>query len=173
MQGRFNYVKYDEAHIKSQEMFKQRVEQIEEIIEAYGPGRAAALALIKLEETYMWIGKMIRDDQASIAEPVKMNPLNDDGAGDIEALRQCIADHNKQAEQMAEQYAGAVARLNDFMDYFDSKGGISYVPRGPFERASEDVTGVRSIPGTDAPDCLDADDTAELEKNDAFCEDRE
>lgn len=61
----------------------------------------------------------------------------------VEGMRRCIADHNKQAQQMADQYAKAVASLNDFMDYCDPKGGVSDVPLGPFERAL-DVTGVKA-----------------------------
>jgi hypothetical protein len=61
--SRFDYVKYDETAIKQQEVFKYQVAMLEHNIEQLGSPRAKALALTKLEECYMWIGKAIRDDQ--------------------------------------------------------------------------------------------------------------
>jgi hypothetical protein len=62
--SRFDYVKYDESAIADQNLFKRHVETIEtdinSLIESH---RAKALAITKLEEFYMWIGKAIRDDQ--------------------------------------------------------------------------------------------------------------
>jgi hypothetical protein len=64
--GRFDYVKYDEISMGFQDSFKVRVTQLQNDIDEflYSP-RAKALALTKLEEVYMWIGKAIRDDQIS------------------------------------------------------------------------------------------------------------
>lgn len=76
MQARFSYVKYDKEHTEAQERFKEAMEEIEAGIEKFGPCRAGSLALTKLEETYMWIGKMIRDDQinSNVAhEPSRTN----------------------------------------------------------------------------------------------------
>lgn len=72
--SRFDYVKYDQFAIDRQDEFKQMMHQLENGITAIGSlipeparsasvGRAKALALTKLEEVYMWIGKAIRDDQ--------------------------------------------------------------------------------------------------------------
>lgn len=62
--SRFDYVKYDEQAQKDQAASKTAVEQVEHFITKYTkPGRAQSLALTKLEECYMWIGKAIRDDQ--------------------------------------------------------------------------------------------------------------
>lgn len=61
--GRFDYVKYDEIAEAAQEGFKAMVKELEVHIEQIRSGRAKALALTKLEECYMWIGKGIRDDQ--------------------------------------------------------------------------------------------------------------
>ena len=62
--GRFDYVKYDEKATKQQAQFKKVFESLENAIEQeLGHGRAKALCLTALEETYMWIGKQIRDDQ--------------------------------------------------------------------------------------------------------------
>lgn len=62
--GRFDYVKYDETAIKHQENFKTLAQHMEANIEdLIKSPRAKAVALTKLEEVYMWIGKGIRDDQ--------------------------------------------------------------------------------------------------------------
>lgn len=62
--NRFDYVKYDESAISNQETFKQQFKTLESLVETnlLSP-RAKALALTKLEEAYMWVGKAIRDDQ--------------------------------------------------------------------------------------------------------------
>ncbi len=60
---RFNYVRYDEESTKQQEQAKVMCEQMEQFIELLGKGRPQSLALTALEETYMWIGKAIRDNQ--------------------------------------------------------------------------------------------------------------
>lgn len=62
--SRFDYVKYDEQACALQEAFKNDVSVLEGRIDAslLSP-RARALAITKLEECYMWIGKAIRDDQ--------------------------------------------------------------------------------------------------------------
>jgi hypothetical protein len=64
--GRFDYVKYDEPAKIIQEGFKQMFMELEDKVGTLlvSP-RAKALALTKLEETYLWIGKAIRDDQIS------------------------------------------------------------------------------------------------------------
>jgi hypothetical protein len=64
--NRFDYVKYDENSLGFQDSFKKRVMELESDINdfLFSP-RAKALALTKLEEVYMWIGKAIRDDQIS------------------------------------------------------------------------------------------------------------
>jgi len=64
MSGRFDYVRYDESAKADQEMFKLTCESLEYSINSILKSpRAKARALTKLEETYMWIGKAIRDDQ--------------------------------------------------------------------------------------------------------------
>lgn len=62
--GRFDYVRYDETAMERQAHCKKVCEDLEHAISAsIKPGRAQSLALTKLEEVYMWIGKAIRDDQ--------------------------------------------------------------------------------------------------------------
>lgn len=67
MAGRFNYVRYDEKSIKQQEKAKELCEQLEAHIDSLkvtsNGSRPISLALTALEETYMWIGKAIRDNQ--------------------------------------------------------------------------------------------------------------
>lgn len=68
--SRFDYVKYDDVALMHQEGFKNDVGHLENKINTIGyaddskaSARAKAVALTKLEECYMWIGKAIRDDQ--------------------------------------------------------------------------------------------------------------
>jgi len=63
---RFDYVKYDDSAKSDQETFKEIVSTLENnIMTRLESPRATALALTKLEECYMWIGKAVRDDQIS------------------------------------------------------------------------------------------------------------
>ena len=61
--SRFDYVAYDEKAAQDQHYFKMQVQNLEKSIDELESPRAKALALTKLEEVYMWIGKAIRDDQ--------------------------------------------------------------------------------------------------------------
>ena len=61
--SRFDYVKYDEKAIGQQNEFKFVVTNFETMINGLNSPRAKALAITKLEEVYIWIGKAIRDDQ--------------------------------------------------------------------------------------------------------------
>lgn len=61
---RFDYIRYDDCSQKVQEEFKAKCIKLELMIETLIESpRAKALALTKLEEFYMWIGKAVRDDQ--------------------------------------------------------------------------------------------------------------
>lgn len=61
--SRFDYVKYDDLAQAEQAEFKELCTTLEQRILTLTSGRPKALALTKLEEVYMWIGKTIRDDQ--------------------------------------------------------------------------------------------------------------
>lgn len=72
--SRFDYIKYDRGATEDQETAKGLVKKLESMIESIGYalptpderkycGRSKSLALTKLEECYMWIGKALRDDQ--------------------------------------------------------------------------------------------------------------
>lgn len=63
--SRFDYVQYDALAVDQQKHAKELATQMESLINTLGKGRAQSLALTKLEECYMWIGKQIRDDQIS------------------------------------------------------------------------------------------------------------
>ncbi len=59
----FDYVKYDEHSLALQIQFKDLFCQIEKELKAFDPTRESSLAVTKLEESYMWIGKVIKNDQ--------------------------------------------------------------------------------------------------------------
>jgi len=61
--SRFDYIKYDEKAAQDQLGFKTICQQLEAQINQLGSGRPKSIALAKLEEVYMWIGKSIRDEQ--------------------------------------------------------------------------------------------------------------
>lgn len=62
--SRFDYTKYDEQANADQAAFKLDVTFLESRINASVQcPRSKVLALTKLEEVYMWIGKGIRNDQ--------------------------------------------------------------------------------------------------------------
>ena len=78
--SRFDYVKYDGTAVNFQELAKEKVCDLETLIEsirvnspkaAQQAGRSVALALTSLEECYMWIGKAIRDEQIARNFPEK------------------------------------------------------------------------------------------------------
>jgi hypothetical protein len=71
MTNRFDYLKFDEQSIAAQEGFKAMHNELATHIEAMGPGRAQAVALTKLEECYMWVGKALRDMQVMRSAPAK------------------------------------------------------------------------------------------------------
>lgn len=61
--GRFDYVQYDEKSQQQQQNFKDAFTDIDTLMDLIPEGRAKSLALTKLEEAYMWVGKAIRDEQ--------------------------------------------------------------------------------------------------------------
>jgi hypothetical protein len=61
--SRFDYVRYDELAQEGQRKVKTQCEELEKTLADLPDGRAKSLALTKLEEFYMWVGKAIRDYQ--------------------------------------------------------------------------------------------------------------
>ena len=92
--SRFDYVKYDSIAIDQQDHFKKQVSGLEGSIDMYLKSpRAKALALTKLEEVYMWVGKSIRDDQ-----------ITRNGSAELQEER------NNTADMKAPDYRDAVSR---------------------------------------------------------------
>jgi len=65
--SRFDYVTFDEKSKDLQALFKKKFENLvgEIQTELFGSGRPRNHALDKLEESYMWVGKAIKDIQAN------------------------------------------------------------------------------------------------------------
>lgn len=61
--SRFDYVKYDDTHTAKQVEAKKVCIELEKEINKLPGGRYQSLAMTKLEECYMYIGKSIRDMQ--------------------------------------------------------------------------------------------------------------
>jgi hypothetical protein len=73
--NRFDYVKYDADAAHQQSVFKDMFQALETYVDhALKPGRAKSLVITKLEESYMWIGKAIRDDQIARDAPAPIQP---------------------------------------------------------------------------------------------------
>ena len=78
--GRFDYVKYDGIATETQNSVKELSIKLEEYIDrALVAGRAKSLALTKLEEVYMWVGKAIRDEQIARNGSVELQEGRKDG----------------------------------------------------------------------------------------------
>ena len=72
---RFSYVKYDEESSAKQNKLKIKCEELEALISyELKDGRPRQLALTNLEQTYMWIGKSIRDSQVVRTNEVDEQP---------------------------------------------------------------------------------------------------
>jgi hypothetical protein len=69
--SRFDYVRYDSEAQVLQSIAKELVTTLEGFIDKLGKGRPNALAMTKLEECYMWIGKAIRDRQIYLNGPAQ------------------------------------------------------------------------------------------------------
>lgn len=70
MANRFDYVEYDEKAQALSNERKKVSEHYEELINGLPNSREKSLALTKLEECFMWIGKAIREDQIARNSPL-------------------------------------------------------------------------------------------------------
>ena len=61
--NRFDYIAYDDLAKEKQAYIKKKFQDIEDVLSGFPKGRPISLALTALEESYMWIGKAIRDEQ--------------------------------------------------------------------------------------------------------------
>lgn len=64
--SRFDYVKYDSRSLEVQAALKSTVTDIEKAIDLFPDSENKKNAMKSLEETYMWIGKLIRDRQIEV-----------------------------------------------------------------------------------------------------------
>lgn len=71
--SRFDYIKYDDKRQAVSNLFKELYTHVSSAIEAIPPGRAQSLALTKLEESYMWVGKALRDEQVKENAKTELN----------------------------------------------------------------------------------------------------
>lgn len=62
MQTRFDYVAWDEKAQNLCDSLKSQCLCIEAMINPMADSREKSMAITKLEETFMWIGKAIRSD---------------------------------------------------------------------------------------------------------------
>lgn len=77
--SRFDYVRYDEPAMSQQAFFKSKFQTLENSIDGFRDGRSKSLALTALEEAYMWIGKMIRDEQIARVGAAPLQEERKDG----------------------------------------------------------------------------------------------
>lgn len=63
LRTRFDWVIFDEPRQQLQGIIKDRYKRVEIALDALAAGRAKSLALTKLEESFMWVGKALRDEQ--------------------------------------------------------------------------------------------------------------
>jgi len=68
MEGRFEFVEFSEASVELMLKCKDAALKMEEAIGLLDQSRSKSLALTKLEECYMWIGKAIRDQQCGVRQ---------------------------------------------------------------------------------------------------------
>lgn len=96
--SRFDYVAYDQVATNRQQAFKISMQRLEENINTHvNCPRSKALALTKLEEVYMWIGKGIRDDQI---ERNNQNDSDDECNHEFLLCSECI---KKRQEESANE----------------------------------------------------------------------
>ena len=62
--SRFGYIAYDDLATSKSGAVRAAMQEVETLLLQHLPeSRPRSLALTKLEEAFMWIGKAIRDDQ--------------------------------------------------------------------------------------------------------------
>lgn len=61
--SRFDFIKYDNIAQARHDMLKDLIEELAECIVELTPSRESALAMTNLEQSFMWMGKAIKEDQ--------------------------------------------------------------------------------------------------------------
>lgn len=63
MLNRFANIQYDSVSAEQADKARELCQNLEFLIDGLGAGRSQALAMTHLEESYMWIGKAIKEEQ--------------------------------------------------------------------------------------------------------------
>jgi hypothetical protein len=69
MPGRFDGIKFDKDTAELHAVLKKQFEELADNLSLLGSGRSMAKALNRLEESFMWVGKGLRDLQAKGQKP--------------------------------------------------------------------------------------------------------
>lgn len=62
---RFSYVEFDATSAAQSAAIRKAMVEVERLVLELTESRPRSLALTKLEEAYMWVGKAIRDEQVA------------------------------------------------------------------------------------------------------------
>ncbi len=73
--SRFDAVKFDDRTFEKSAKLKDAYEATEQLLAKLPEGRAKALALTHLEESFMWVGKALRDFQNTLAATKSMHSV--------------------------------------------------------------------------------------------------
>jgi len=74
--SRFDYIKYDDIALNQQLRIKNEIIKLEGYVNELSGNKEVILS--KLEECYMWIGKLIRDNQIHRNISTKLNESRGD-----------------------------------------------------------------------------------------------
>jgi hypothetical protein len=69
MPGRFDGIKFDKDTAELHALLKKQFQELEGNLSLLGSGRSIGKALSRLEESFMWVGKGLRDLQAKGQKP--------------------------------------------------------------------------------------------------------
>jgi hypothetical protein len=75
--SRYDYIKYDATSMVFQESLKLVFVNLTTALENFPPSREFSLAVTKLEEAYMWIGKGIKEHQIARLGSAELNESRD------------------------------------------------------------------------------------------------
>jgi len=65
--NRFESLRFDSHHEGLANRASMLAQEVERFISELKPGRSSAMAVTKLEECHVWMGKAIRDDQIALS----------------------------------------------------------------------------------------------------------
>ncbi len=73
MNNRFDYVQFDKETTDDLLKIKEKFQELEKMIDSLENGRAKSLVYTSLEESYMWVGKALRDEQIQKNKQSELN----------------------------------------------------------------------------------------------------